>query len=553
MAVPSLAQLIHRKLIKNITMVTDVGVMPYDIVRPILLKIENPQQLKTLEANSPQLCGADEEIWIGFIKRDIPDWESKILYPRNPASWWKVYRKLIRDHQKEVQTDAEALKAQFNRLKKEKEKLKPEQLEEIRKIPKMDGMQYAHIAEYNKKKKIPKDTRPTSVVLSFNGGSNTRVLTGKGVMKKSEREAREMIHFTSNTHLSIPTHQLKNVSSKVLCAPPGLVDDFRRAAVPKPMDPTVPKPAMFVPPTRRIERNPVPNVVPPGMMTTEERERRLRALTTAGRVAAAPTTSEPQTTSTTSQSSTDRSSTANASNTSSSTAKPTTTTDKKLPAAPAIPQSSPPKRKAEALSTMPSKESTKRPSISNTNNPVSSTAKSKTTTEKKLPSASPVQSSTQLKRKVEEPAILPSVESIKRSRIADASTPSSSSAKSTTTTDRKLPPAPPKPNPNHMKRKAEEPGILPSIESTKRPRTSNAGIPSSSNAKSATTTEKKLPSASSIPQPTDLKRKAEDSSIAPSIEPTDSSETTTEEENPRELFHAGEKEAFVLIAAGDDE
>lgn len=62
MAVPSLAQLIHRKLIKNITssyleprsnsppltvdtVVTDVGVMPYDIVRPILLKIENPQQL----------------------------------------------------------------------------------------------------------------------------------------------------------------------------------------------------------------------------------------------------------------------------------------------------------------------------------------------------------------------------------------------------------------------------------------------------------------------------------------------------------------------------
>lgn len=62
MPVPSLAQLIHRKLIKNITslylepatkfplltvdsVVTDVGVMPYDIVRPILLKLENPQQL----------------------------------------------------------------------------------------------------------------------------------------------------------------------------------------------------------------------------------------------------------------------------------------------------------------------------------------------------------------------------------------------------------------------------------------------------------------------------------------------------------------------------
>ncbi|KAL8779165.1 MAG: hypothetical protein Q9203_003230 [Teloschistes exilis] len=483
MPVPSLAQLIHRKLIKNITslylesatkfplltvdsVVTDVGVMPYDIVRPILLKLENPQQLKTLEENSPQLCGADEEIWIGFIKRDIPDWESKILYPRKPESWWKVYRKLIQDHENEVQIDAAALKAQFSRLKKEKDKNIPVQLEEIRKIPKMDGMQYAHAAEYNRVKKRPKDTRPTSTVLNFNGGSNTRVLTGKGVIKKSEREAREMTHFTSNTHLSIPTHKLKNAASKVLSIPPGLIDDFRRAAVPKPMDPTVPKPAMFVPPTRRFERNPVRQAVPPGIMTTEERERRLRALTAPGRVATAPTTSEPQTSSITSQPSTDKNSTSSASTANSSAAKLTTTTDKKLPLAQPTPHSAHQKRKVEALSTVPSTESPKRSSVSNAGTQVSSTTKSSTTTDKKLPPASAVPSSTHLKRKAEEPAMLPSIESNKRSRIPNASNPSSYSAKSSTTTDKKLPSASPIPPPTDLKRKAEGSSIVPSVEST---------------------------------------------------------------------------------------
>lgn len=62
MPAPSLAQLVRRILIKNITssysefastfyllilcsVVTDIGDMPYDIIRPILLKLENPQQL----------------------------------------------------------------------------------------------------------------------------------------------------------------------------------------------------------------------------------------------------------------------------------------------------------------------------------------------------------------------------------------------------------------------------------------------------------------------------------------------------------------------------
>lgn len=61
MAAPSLRQLVRRALVKNITsmylmkpgssmltrliVLVDVGDIPYEVIRPILLKIENPQQL----------------------------------------------------------------------------------------------------------------------------------------------------------------------------------------------------------------------------------------------------------------------------------------------------------------------------------------------------------------------------------------------------------------------------------------------------------------------------------------------------------------------------
>lgn len=338
---------------------------------------------KTLEDASPQLCGADEEIWIGFIKRDIPDWEEKILYPRNPKSWWKVYRKLTEDVEKEAQQDAAALKAKFSRIKQEKDKNKLQQLEEIRPIPKLDGMEFAHAAEYNKVKKRPKDTRPLTTTLSFCAGSKTKVLTGKGVMAKAQREAREMMRFTSKSPLSTPTHQLKNAASKVLAVPRERIEDFRQAAKPKPLDPTAPKPAMFVPPARRIERNPDQSAPPPGMMTREERERRLRALTMPGRVAVAPMTSEPQISSSTSQSATKAPPISSASTMSSSPAKSTTTIDRKLPPTQPIPYPSAPKRKAEDSSIAPSIES---------------------------PEARPIPYSTAPKRKAEDLSIAPSIE-----------------------------------------------------------------------------------------------------------------------------------------------
>ena len=41
--------------------------------------------------NSTQIVGEDEELWVAFIKRDIPLWETKKLTPEDPTQWHKLY------------------------------------------------------------------------------------------------------------------------------------------------------------------------------------------------------------------------------------------------------------------------------------------------------------------------------------------------------------------------------------------------------------------------------------------------------------------------------
>ncbi|KAI4093382.1 MAG: hypothetical protein LQ344_002970 [Seirophora lacunosa] len=297
MPAPSLSQLTRRALVKNISMLTDIGDIPYAIIRPVLLKIENPKQLQLLEEASPQLYGADEEIWISLIKRDIPNAESKLTYPKNPKTWWKTYGKLRTEYDAEVEDDAVMLRNAFAGIKSAKDKRQVQVMEGTPKIPKLDGMQFAHAAEYNRVKKPVKDVRPTSQVLRFTNGSKTKVLTGKGVMDKARREAQDMSRFRSQHVLATPTHKLNDLASRVAQAPKWKVDEIRNAPRPKPTDPTIPKPGMFVRPKRRVvESRDAQRGA--GVMTMEDRERRLLALTNPKSLAkAAPVT--PQSTTST--------------------------------------------------------------------------------------------------------------------------------------------------------------------------------------------------------------------------------------------------------------
>lgn len=116
----TLFELARQRLIKNIDMLRDVGDLPYSFLQPVLRFVQSPDQLTELESNCPQLLGETGEIWLRFIKRDIPDWEKKPHEPRDPQNWSKVYRKLKKEAEREKQADEEALKQQMRALQNDR-------------------------------------------------------------------------------------------------------------------------------------------------------------------------------------------------------------------------------------------------------------------------------------------------------------------------------------------------------------------------------------------------------------------------------------------------
>ena len=180
---------------------------------------------------SPQIIGPDEEIWRTLIKRDIPNWQMKIYEPKHQKNWWKVYEALSAEQKRQVEGDAENLKAAMMGLKAKKDNRQSKMVnqQDMPKLPKMDGMQYQHLhndhnREYDKKKKRPKpvDRRP-SFVRGHANGLTTKTLTAKGVMAKARREAKEMSRFRPLNKAPVTT------LGRVQAAPPDMIEKAKLA------------------------------------------------------------------------------------------------------------------------------------------------------------------------------------------------------------------------------------------------------------------------------------------------------------------------------------
>ncbi|KAL9040118.1 MAG: hypothetical protein Q9180_002116 [Flavoplaca navasiana] len=251
MPAPTLSHIARRALIKNILNgweLTDIGEARYDIIRPVLLKTANPSQLKLLEEASPQLYGADAEIWVSLIKRDVPKAEEKMIYPKNPKNWWKVYDKMLKDHQKEAEEDAIKLKQAYKGIKEAK-KPPPAIMEGVPHLPKTGGMERAHLLPHNqcyaKKRKIHH-------VLSVQryGTTSKKELTGKGVMEKVRREAKE--ENQKWKALSTSQDHLNNLAKQVPVAPRHMVEQYQKSQAPRPLDPNIPTRATVEPTPAKV-------------------------------------------------------------------------------------------------------------------------------------------------------------------------------------------------------------------------------------------------------------------------------------------------------------
>ncbi|KAF2878068.1 RNA polymerase II transcription factor SIII subunit A-domain-containing protein [Massariosphaeria phaeospora] len=120
MPVPRLYDLSKQRLLQNVHILTDIGDLPYWFLAPILRHLENPSQLRELEKNCPQLLGETGEIWLKFIKRDIPNWNKKPYEPNDPKNWSKAYRKLKKDAEAEKAQQEETLREQMRAIQQNK-------------------------------------------------------------------------------------------------------------------------------------------------------------------------------------------------------------------------------------------------------------------------------------------------------------------------------------------------------------------------------------------------------------------------------------------------
>ncbi|KAK9459825.1 RNA polymerase II transcription factor SIII subunit A-domain-containing protein [Lipomyces oligophaga] len=117
--------------VENANRISDIGDIPYELVRPILQRM-GPAQLREIERQSPQLVPSTGEIWDAHIKHTFT--KEEIEWAEKRANSDRVRRKLAGRNlenkyfllvearkKREMQTSA-AVKAQYEEIEREKAK-----------------------------------------------------------------------------------------------------------------------------------------------------------------------------------------------------------------------------------------------------------------------------------------------------------------------------------------------------------------------------------------------------------------------------------------------
>ncbi|KAJ6014951.1 hypothetical protein N7540_009542 [Penicillium herquei] len=201
MPATSLFQLALATAIRNVRFLDDLGGLPYFLARPILQKIDNPEKLHALEVRSPHLAKEDKEIWLEFIKRDIPRWERYEL-PEETDKWYEIYCDLREAVQREIDADAEKMMMALNGIKSERDRLTPK------------------IVAAPRGKGGPR-MRPTSSVRFSGPRSDISSSAGK-------RKQNIFTPQRRNNAMAVPTKKLNTRASQVKQAPRSLIEIHRR-------------------------------------------------------------------------------------------------------------------------------------------------------------------------------------------------------------------------------------------------------------------------------------------------------------------------------------
>ncbi|KAG0136764.1 RNA polymerase II transcription factor SIII subunit A-domain-containing protein [Tuber indicum] len=193
--VKSLYLLTKNVLVKHVDTIDDIGDLDYALVRPVLLKITSPVQLKKLEANCPQIRGEDSEIWKVLIGKHFGHGALRKMELEEPGNWSKAYDELQKAADAAAAAATETLRAHMTKMSSEKQQSRAKMLASTVGLPSTGRPRYGGGGGWG----------GTGNNWSVKAGSKT-----KNIIDRARREAKELSVFRGrNSVLAAPTHTLK--------------------------------------------------------------------------------------------------------------------------------------------------------------------------------------------------------------------------------------------------------------------------------------------------------------------------------------------------------
>ncbi|KAI8636654.1 RNA polymerase II transcription factor SIII subunit A-domain-containing protein [Parasitella parasitica] len=110
-------------LTKYLDVVSEVGCVPYSLLKSSLVHA-TPQQLYKIEKANPDIAAESDELWLKhcLTYKDIrDDYYEHGLY-REPKKWRELYLNRFKENEKKRQLIKQKVKSQYNKIQNEKEK-----------------------------------------------------------------------------------------------------------------------------------------------------------------------------------------------------------------------------------------------------------------------------------------------------------------------------------------------------------------------------------------------------------------------------------------------
>ena len=188
------------------------------------------------------------------------------------------------DSQKEVENDAAELKATLDRIKEDQAQHKAQQVE-LRGVKVPEGMKSNGpvISLATMPRFYDRGTNPPPGERKRKKDADAKVFVNrKGKLDPFRKQAKAMGHFqkpAGRPGIFAPRDMKSRpvpTSRTITTAPRILIEEHRKAAAPTPLDPSVKPAIIFSPKRKRVEHD---ETATPGVLTNEEREKRLKAFT----------------------------------------------------------------------------------------------------------------------------------------------------------------------------------------------------------------------------------------------------------------------------------